>query len=145
MNTQKDITRLNTLFEIAKDLDPAGHAKLVAAIYIKNELIAVGWNQFRTSPLAAKYGKNDKAIYLHAEIHAIKQALRQVSVDQLARGKTTLYICRAKKLAPGGKFVWGLSKPCIGCLRAIIDFGIKRVVYSLDEIEEGGKKYDELP
>lgn len=140
----KDMNRLNVLFEVAKELPGVGGAKVAAALYVKNELVAVGWNQERTSPFAAKYGRNSLAICLHGETHAIKQALRTYSVDDLARAKTTLYVCRAKRTGIGGEFIWGLSKPCMGCLRSIVDFGIKRVVYSMDEIDNE-RTYGELP
>jgi len=145
MSTNKDFNRLNLLFEMAKEVEPTGKAKMAAALYIKNELVGVGWNQQRSNPLAVKYQKHAEAITLHAEIHAIKQALRLYSVDELARAKTTLYICRAKRKSPAGEYLWGLSKPCVGCLRGILDFGIKRIVYSMDETVEHGRFYEELP
>lgn len=122
-----------------------GKAKMAAALYIKNELVAVGWNQQRSNPWALKYQKNVDAISLHAEMHVIKQALRLYSVDELAKAKTTLYICRAKRKSPAGDYQWGLSKPCVGCLRGIVDFGIKRIVYSMDETVEHGRAFGELP
>ncbi len=136
--------RLDTLFEFAKEIPISAKARIVSALYIKNELISVGWNQTRSSPFAVKYGKNSEAIYLHAETHAIKQALRLYSVDELQRAKSTLYVIRAKRTAPNSSFVWGLSKPCLGCTRSVVDFGIKRIVYSLDEID-GIRQFEELP
>lgn len=140
----KHQSRLDTLFELAKELEPAANARVAAGLYIKNELVAIGWNQIRTSPFAVKYAKNSEAIYLHAETHAIKQALRLYSVDDLVRAKTTLYVVRAKRASQAGDFIWGLSKPCMGCARSVVDFGIKRIVYSLDEIN-GERLFEELP
>lgn len=86
--------------------------------------------------MAAKYGKNPEAIYLHAEVHAIKNALREIKVDDF--GKCELYIVRVKKETSfSSKYVWGLSKPCSGCERAIAEFGLKRVVYSCDDGDIG--------
>jgi len=136
----KDRPRLEALCEIAKDIIPCGHARIVAALYIKNELVSIGWNQSKTSPFAMKYGKHEKAICLHAEQSAIKQALHRFSVEDLSNAKTTLYVARVKRLYQGSNFVWGLAKPCSGCFSSIVDFDIKRIVYTLDNGE-----YEELP
>lgn len=86
----------------------------------------------KSHPMAARFSKNDQAIFLHAEVAAIKNALREVEVEDLE--KMELYICRVKKPKPfSKKWVWGLAKPCIGCQRAIAEFGLKRVVYTTDE------------
>lgn len=140
----KHRSRLDTLFEFAKELPNSANARVAAGLFIKNELVAIGWNQLRSSPFAAKYAKNSEAIYLHAETHAIKQALRLYSVDDLIRAKTTLYVVRAKRASQAGDFIWGLSKPCLGCARSVVDFGIKRIVYSLDEIN-GDRQFEEMP
>jgi len=72
-----------------------------------------------------KYAADEHKIFLHAEIAAIKKALRFYSVDML-RG-TTLIVCRVKKNGLGN------SKPCIGCQRAIAEFGIKKVIYTTED------------
>lgn len=139
------MNRLNSLFLTAQELHHPnssrvpGGARVVAALYIKNEMVGLGWNQNRTSPFQAQHGKNSDAIYLHAELHAIKQALRVVGHDDLIRAKTTLFVCRAKRTRRAGPFVWGLARPCSGCMGAISKdwFKIKNVVYSLNEDEYG--------
>ena len=76
--------------------------------------------------------KNEHAVYLHAEVAAIKNALREIDVDDFS--KCDIYITRVKKEAPfTKKFVWGLAKPCIGCERAIAEFGLKRTIYTCDD------------
>ncbi|MCX7999896.1 MAG: hypothetical protein N3A69_13250, partial [Leptospiraceae bacterium] len=42
-------------------------------------------------------------------------------------------IVRVKKTPNSPNFIWGLSKPCKGCLRAIIDMKVDNVIYSLDQ------------
>lgn len=64
---------------------------------------------------------------MHAEIHAIKNALRHISVDELKRA--TLLVLRTREDTPSG---WGMAKPCEGCMRAIAEFGIKSVKYTND-------------
>ena len=103
MTNVKDASRLSMLFELAKDVIPCGNAKLVAALYIKNELVSIGWNQEKTSPFALQYSKNMKGMCLHAETSAIKQALRRFSVEDLTKAKTTLYVARVKRPGMGDR------------------------------------------
>ena len=142
MSNPRDAQRMNNLFLIAQELPganrrPSGwQARIAAALYYKNEMIALGWNQARTSPFQAKYGSNPDAIFIHAEVHCIRQALRRYTQEELQSMKTTMYIMRAKKIPVTrnrSRFIRGMSKPCPGCSGAILDFGINRVVYSLDE------------
>ena len=119
---------INTLAKLAIAVEPVAQARLAAAIVYKNQLISFGINQRKTDPFQAKFSNNSEAIYIHAENSAIKNALRDLSIDKLS--KTTLYICRVKK--QDDKFVFGLAKPCLGCMKAIINFDIKKVYYTLD-------------
>lgn len=127
---------LYTLEKIAV-ANPNQTEKLAAAIVRNNRIISIGLNSRKSHPLQAKYSKNDQAIFLHAEIDAIKNALREVEVDGLERME--MYVCRVKKPKPFSKrWVWGLAKPCCGCQRAIHAFGLKRVVFTTDEIGRYG-------
>lgn len=65
------------------------------------------------------------AVYNHAEIYAIHSFLKNNSAKKLK--KCTLYVYRAK--LKSGKFTYGASKPCKGCMKAIKHFGIKHVIY----------------
>jgi deoxycytidylate deaminase len=103
-----------------------------AAITHKNRVISYGTNQMKTHPFQVKYQRNAESIFLHAEIAAIKNALRFIDVEDLL--ETTLYVCRQKYIASHKKqMISGLAKPCEGCARAIIEFGIKKVIYTTDE------------
>ncbi len=111
---------------------PVGRARLAAAIVVKNDIISVGHNRLKSHPFQARFGSNSDAIYLHAEIDAILSALRIINPEELS--KAELYVARVKYADHHRNgFTLGLSKPCIGCQRAIQEFGIKRVIYSLDE------------
>jgi tRNA(Arg) A34 adenosine deaminase TadA len=126
---------INTLIKVAEANDEYSCAKLASAIVIRNKIISIGINRKKTDPLQAKYGKNDQAIYLHAELHAIKNALREISVEEL-KG-CTLYVVRVKRPNPNSKkYVFGMAKPCCGCHKAIVEFGIKSIVYTTDESVE---------
>ncbi|MEI7674568.1 MAG: deaminase [bacterium] len=121
----------NTLAKVAEANDEFPQARLAAAIVRNNKILSIGINRKKSDPFQARFAKNKEAIFLHAEIHAIKNALRELSVDDL-KG-TDLYICRVKRPYSGAKnYVWGMAKPCCGCERAIAEFGIKNVIYSND-------------
>ena len=127
-NVNKEI--LKTLTKVAA-ANPNPTEKFAAAIVFRNRIVSVGLNSMKSHPLAAKYGKNEYAIFLHSEVAAIKNALREVEVDHLT--KCDLYIVRVKKEQPFARnVIWGLAKPCIGCQRAIAEFGLKRVIYTCD-------------
>lgn len=122
---------LHTLAKVAA-ANPAQREKLAAAVVCRNRIISIGINSMKSHPMAAKYGKNEHAVYLHAEVAAIKNALREIDVDDFS--KCDIYITRVKKEAPfTKKFVWGLAKPCVGCERAIAEFGFKRTIYTCDD------------
>lgn len=122
---------LHTLSKVAA-ANPGQREKLAAAVVCRNKIISIGINSMKSHPMAAKYGKNEHAVYLHAEVAAIKNALREIDVDDFS--KCDIYITRVKKEAPfTKKFVWGLAKPCVGCERAIAEFGLKRTIYTCDD------------
>ena len=123
---------LHTLAKIAEANDDS-NIRFAAAVVYRNKIVSVGYNRMKSHPFQAKYAKNPEAIYLHAEVHAIKNALREINVEDLP--KCELYISRVKRPKAGDdRFVWGLSKPCAGCARAIAEFGIKRTIYTCDEV-----------
>jgi deoxycytidylate deaminase len=122
---------LHTLAKVAA-ANPNHAEKMAAAIVYRNRIISVGINSMKSHPLAAKFSKNEHAIFLHAEVAAIKNALRELNVDEIAR--CDIYIARVKKEKPfSNKYVWGLAAPCCGCQRAIAEFGLRKVVYTTNE------------
>jgi len=116
---------IGDLSKIASATPKVANYRLAAAIVYKNKNVSIGQSSYKTSPFQKKYAADEHKIFLHAEISAIKKALRFLSVDDLKH--VTLYVCRVK--ANG----WGKSKPCIGCQRAIAEFGIKNVWYSTED------------
>lgn len=113
--------------------------KFAACLVIRNEIISIGANSEKSHPLQKKFAKNRDAIFKHAEVDCIINALRHVDQEDLS--KATLYIHRVKKLTKDHKY-WsdGLSEPCCGCKQAIDYFKIKKVVYSTDT----DKQYSEI-
>jgi tRNA(Arg) A34 adenosine deaminase TadA len=126
---------MNFLRRQAIDVEPVKSARLSAAVVIKNSVISLGNNSYRTHPFQAKYGKNPEAICLHAEVKAIRNALNHVEADDLR--KATMMVYRVKKASGSFKAEWvdGLAKPCSGCMGAIVEFGFKKVVFSTNENE----------
>jgi len=115
---------LHYCFTIARDLQPTGKARLAACIVKRNRLVSIGVNCKKSHPMAAKYGSHEHKIYLHAEVNAIKNALRVLHNLQ----GCTLYVARAKYV--NGYMTYGLAKPCIGCASCIVEFGVKDVIWS---------------
>ena len=129
----RDRRMLDTLRIMAMDVAPVRGAKLAAALMHRNQIISFGINQFRTHPLQARFGKNSEAIFLHAEIDSIRNALMHTTADTLTRA--TLFVVRVKKTesGPRGKWCAGSACPCEGCSRAIANFGIRRVIASTNQ------------
>ena len=125
---------LNQLFVMAQDVPPVSKSRIMAALYLRNNIIAYGSNEAKTHPMAARYAKHPEATSLHAEISCIRNALKRIDLNTLA--KCTLYVARAKKLITGD-FVWGMAKPCSGCSDAIITFNIPKVIYTMDDYHIG--------
>lgn len=103
--------------------------KLAAAITYKKQILTIGLNSTKTHPLQYAYGKNRFATSLHAEIDAIRKALKIMSAEQLS--KCDMYILRVKR-DEDGDWIRAMAKPCPGCQRAIADHGIRRVYYTKD-------------
>jgi deoxycytidylate deaminase len=132
MITARDNRIMNFLRRQAIDVKAVKSSRIAAAIGIKNDIISLGHCQKRTHPFQARYSKHPEAIYLHAETNAISNALNHISKRELKNA--TLYIRRVKFLNKDDtEYVDGNCRPCAGCMRAIIAFGIKKVVYSTEE------------
>lgn len=108
---------MNSLIQIAKDVQPVGGAKIAAAIVYKDRIISLGTNQRKSHPLQKRYAKNDEAIFLHAEIDAIRK--HNVFVG------STLYLARVFRSGRSA-----LVSPCSGCLRALSTYGITTIYHT---------------
>lgn len=104
-------------------------AKVSAAVVFTPNDYYTATNSMKSHPFQLKYAKNKDAIFLHAEIAAIKMALKWRSLSVI--GCSDLYICRMKKI--NKVYIRGLAKPCEGCMRAIVEFGLKNVIFTTDE------------
>lgn len=104
---------------VAQDLSQMDKHKHAAAIYLGNRLVGMGVNKMKSHPLQAKFGKNSEAIYIHAEIDAIRNALKRINLIDLENA--TLYVTKNKATN---------SKPCSGCQRALAHYGITKVFHT---------------
>jgi deoxycytidylate deaminase len=127
----RDHKILKTLLHMAQDVAPVANARLAAAIAVRGDIVSFGNNSLRSHPFANKFGKNEHSQFWHAETHAIFNALKRHNVDILERA--TLYVVRVKRPHETSKeWIVGTSKPCKGCRRCIMEFGIPRVVYGTE-------------
>jgi tRNA(Arg) A34 adenosine deaminase TadA len=118
---------INFLAGIAANQEAVSKCRIAAMLVQSNNVpVAVGANKMKTHPLQARFGKNEHAIYLHAEIDAIAKALKTLDTQELS--KCVLYVCRTLQ---DGSF--GLAKPCPGCQSAIRAFGIQTVVWTTED------------
>lgn len=125
---------INILSKIAADVPAVKSARLAACVVLNNNIVSFGINKLKSHPFQAKYGTNEDAVFIHAETSAIKNALKYISITDIAR--CTLYIARVKYVdATKRKLIFGTAKPCPGCFRCINSFDINRVYYTLDSQE----------
>jgi tRNA(Arg) A34 adenosine deaminase TadA len=115
-----------TLKKITRDIECVGNQRLAACIVRGTRVISFGHNKRKTHPLQTRFAKNQHCVYLHAEIDAIKNALKELKVEDLKQ--CTLIVVRTKKDGSTG-----LAKPCKGCRQSIETFELKQVVYSTDK------------
>ncbi len=116
------------LKKMALTVEPVARTRFASAVVYRKDVVAFGINQKKSHPFMIPFTKNEDAIFLHAEVDAIKNALKEM--DDLSR--CSLYVLRIKKDNDRKTNICGLAKPCIGCMRAISTFGIKNVKYTLD-------------
>lgn len=111
------------LTERAKHAHMVRSSRHAAAIVYKGQVLSYGLNSLKSHPIMMKFGRNEGAIYLHAEMDAIVKTINIYGVDILK--KCDIYVTRIKK---DGSV--SLSKPCKGCQRAIEFFKIKRTFHT---------------
>lgn len=124
------------------------HLPKIGAILVDGRhQVGCGVNLRKSHPLQEQWGNNSHAIFLHAEIATIIDAIRKDS--RIEFKDTTMYIGRSKKYLEPRKRRgvttlngWGLSKPCPGCTDALEHYGMKRVVYTDDAIQD--EKWQEI-
>ena len=130
MSNHKVRKIFDNLSLIAAASPKVAHHRHAAAVVLKKRVISYGVNSYKSSPFQARFAKKSWNIFQHAEVSAIKNSLRFLDVSELKY--TTLYVCRIKHLTQSGPLVWGNSKPCEGCQKAISKCNKKNVWYTSD-------------
>jgi deoxycytidylate deaminase len=118
----------NETFKLAQAVIPVRGARIAASVVRKGKVVSYGYNHKKSHPFQARFCKNKDAVFFHAEVHAIKNALQIIDVDDLS--KCELYIVRAKRDKNNKRWITGLSKPCSGCQKCIDLFELKNIYYS---------------
>jgi tRNA(Arg) A34 adenosine deaminase TadA len=121
--TDRERRHLYCTYVAAQSVEGAGNASIAATIVIGNRPVAFGFNQAKTDPMQQRFSNGEQYNFVHAEIHAIKNALKNVRQDKLKNA--TLYVARSRKDG-----IAGLAKPCLKCQSAIAHYGIKKVIYT---------------
>lgn len=116
----KDKKRLHRAVKKSREYNNPQRTSHCAILHVNNKIFT-GFNKRKTHPLQKKFGDNKEAIYLHAEVYAIRKAYRVEG--NISRG--ILYVARTK----ADKSI-GMSAPCDACEEAIYYFGIKYVVFT---------------
>ncbi len=124
---------LHEAFLLACDHPKVARSKICAIIAKRKKVLAYGFNQSKSHTFQAKYARRYQAIHPHAEIDAIKNALKRLSKEDLVGAD--LYVARAKRNKANTEFIHANAKPCSGCQKAIVEFGIKNVFYTQDEVQ----------
>lgn len=109
-----------------------------AVIVIRNEVIAVGYNRRKTSPMQAHWAEKagrPAAIWLHAEMSALQKLGYGARDLHLGLGKIFVYRETARGL--------GIAKPCEICTLALKAFGIMNIYYTSEEGYVNEKWIDE--
>ena len=128
-NGDKNLEILSALFELAKRHERTFRAQTVSAVVYKKSIIFIGHNSKKTHPIQKSHGNHLYNIYMHAESAAIIKAKKYLSEKQIA--KSTLFVVRAK-MDNDGKYYWGIAKPCASCVAIAKEFGLFKVVYTLE-------------
>lgn len=96
----------------------------MACVLTDGHNTVVGFNKRKSHPLQLRFNpQNPKAIYLHAEMDAIRQAIRLQGSD-LSGFK--MYVARVYR----DGVTTACAKPCEGCQGAILAFGIRSVEWT---------------
>jgi tRNA(Arg) A34 adenosine deaminase TadA len=125
---KKVISILEELSKIKED--DALRVRVASAIVYRHKLISIGTNKLKTDPFQKRFSRNNNKIYIHAEIEAIKKASKILTKKEFKH--SSIYVCRLKwnSTHKNKKLIFGMSKPCDSCMNAIIEFGIKKIIYT---------------
>lgn len=99
-----------------------------ACVVKKGKILAVGYNQYKSHPLQKMYNKTAKTsktandpYYVHAEVKALSK-LKDMDLSDCE-----IYVYRLNCQGQNS-----ISRPCNACMAAIVESGIKKIIYTTD-------------
>lgn len=132
--TKKQIDRFFKLAKNASKFSDYPSIHIGAILVYKKNILAIGYNTLKSNPTQKKYNKyrcvngrnfnvSEHNNSLHAEMMCLN-ATKRLDIDW---SKVSIFVYREHK---DGSI--GLSMPCRGCYKAIIDKGIKNIYYTTE-------------
>ena len=105
------------------------------AVY-QGQIIGLGCNCNKTHPTQKFYNRyREQSDSMLPKLHAEISCLNQIRNLDINFSKVKLYIYRIRKDQP-----YGLARPCLSCMAAIKDLGIKEIYYTTND----GYSYERL-
>ncbi len=117
---------LDVAFKVA-EANPIDDLPKMAAVLIdsKGKIVAIGMNRLKSHPLQKRYARNHHSILLHAEIDALRRAVKTHTRAEIA--EMSIFVARVNKNG-----LPCLAKPCKGYEQDLKAFGIKSIVWTED-------------
>jgi len=111
-------------------LRPSVYRARVGAVLCdrRGNVLSIGFNQHRTHPKAARWhtkGGRPFCCTVHAEMDVLIRNPGATKTSGVFLG-----VSRVRRIGPGLGFETCLALPCAGCMVAIGDVGVKRVLFS---------------
>ena len=105
------------------------------AVY-QGQIIGIGCNCNKTHPTQKLYNRyREQSDSMLPKLHAEISCINQIKHLDINFTKVKLYIYRIRKDQP-----FGLSRPCLSCMAAIKDLGIRDIYYTTND----GYAYEKL-
>lgn len=117
-------------------IEPIGRnsiSRFAAILFDGRGTIFTAFNSYKSHPLQAKFGINSESVHLHAEVNCLVKATRWfaqrkgVNYSQIV-DLSDFSMAVARVLRDGTP---ALAKPCTGCAKALIAFGIRDVSWTI--------------
>lgn len=112
--------------------------KMGCVIAYRGHVIGAGANSDKTCPQQKYYNRRYRSFRrgtkpirdsLHAEMSALRSVPWQVA-HSIDWGKARVYVYR---ISPGKSSGHGMARPCQGCIHALRDIGVRKVLYTTDD------------
>lgn len=114
---------INDAIKLAKSNNIILLPKMAAIIYKRKKILGVGMNSYKSHPMQKRFSIDDKKIFLHAEIDALKNALKEHDASELIGAE--IIVARIMK---NGKC--GFAKPCDICQKALTEYKLSGIYWT---------------